>query len=54
MGSGLPRVILREIDLSQYVKKSELESLINSMLGGTSNEQAVSGNNASTKAVITE
>ena len=44
-----------QIDLSQYVKKSELESLINSMLGGTSNEQAVSGNNETTsKTVITK
>ena len=29
-------------DLSEYVKKSELEELIKSMLGGTKNEQAVS------------
>lgn len=29
------------IDLSEYVKKSELESLINSMLGGNANEQSV-------------
>ena len=33
-----------QIDLSEYVKKSELEMLINSMLGGTKNEQPVSTN----------
>ena len=31
----------QSVDLSDYVKKSELESLINSMLGGTKNEQSV-------------
>ena len=31
-----------QVDLSEYVKKSELENLINSMLGGKSNEQSVS------------
>ena len=30
------------LDLSDYVKKSELEQLLNSMLGGTSNEQSIS------------
>ena len=29
-------------DMSEYVKKSELEPLINKMLGGTSNESTVS------------
>ena len=29
-------------DLSQYVKKSELQELINSMIGGNSNEQSLS------------
>lgn len=29
-------------DLSEYVKKSELQELINSMVGGTSNEQSLS------------
>ncbi len=38
------------IDLSQYVKKSELESLLNQMLGGT-NEQSVS---ATKSTVITK
>lgn len=33
-----------QIDLSEYVKKSELESLINSMLGGVKDEQSVSRN----------
>ena len=32
-----------KVDLSEYVKKSELESLINSMLGGP-NESTLSGN----------
>lgn len=40
------------IDLSEYVKKSELESLINSMLGGANNEQSVSRNDK--KPVITK
>lgn len=30
------------LDLSEYVKKSELEALINQMLGGGSNESTVS------------
>lgn len=29
-------------DMSEYVKKSELESLLNSMLGGSKDEQSVS------------
>lgn len=41
-----------QIDLSEYVKKSELEALINSMLGGTNNEQSVSTTNA--KPTITK
>lgn len=40
------------VDLSDYVKKSELESLINSMLGGATNESTVSATNG--KSVITE
>ena len=28
----------QQVDLSEYVKKTELESLINDMLGGTNNE----------------
>ena len=35
----------QSVDMSEYVKKSELESLLNQMLGGT-NEQSVSTNNA--------
>ena len=31
-----------QVDLSEYVKKTELEALINSMLGGSKNEQSVS------------
>lgn len=31
-----------EVDLSEYVKKSELSSLISSMIGGRSNEQPIS------------
>ena len=40
------------LDLSEYVKKSELEQLLNSMLGGTSNEQSVSTtkSNSTTKS----
>lgn len=50
-----PNQSLQQIDLSQYVKKSELESMLNAMLGGTNNEQAVSGNNATdTKTVVTK
>lgn len=37
------------IDLSEYVKKSELETLINSMLGGSANEQPVSAVNAESR-----
>lgn len=32
-----------QVDLSDYVKKSELEDLVNSMLGGKQSEQPVSG-----------
>lgn len=32
------------VDLSEYVKKSELENLLNSMLGGKKDEQSVSTN----------
>ena len=38
------------VDLSEYVKKSELESIINSMLGGTASEQSLSG----VKSTITQ
>ena len=31
-------------DMSEYVKKSELQDLLNSMLGGTSDEQSISTN----------
>ncbi len=31
-----------EVDMSEYVKKSELETLIKSILGGMTNEQSVS------------
>lgn len=36
--------INKPADLSEYVKKSELEELINQMLGGNSNEQSLSSN----------
>ena len=39
-----------QIDLSEYVKKSELESLINSMLGGVKDEQSVSRNDGKSSA----
>ena len=39
-----------QVDLSEYVKKSELETLINSMLGGTKNEQSVSANDGKSNA----
>lgn len=35
-----------KVDLSEYVKKSELESYINNLLGGTKDEQALSRNDA--------
>lgn len=37
-------------DLSEYVKKSELETLIHSILGGTNNEQSVSTTNGKSKS----
>ena len=40
-----------DIDLSDYVKKSELEVLLNTMLGGGNNEQPVS---ADDRKIITE
>ena len=43
----------QNIDLSEYVKKSELQSLIASMLGGTKHEQSVSTTNGKPK-LITE
>lgn len=42
----------QSIDLSEYVKKSELETLINSILGGTNNEQSISANDG--KSTITK
>lgn len=44
---------LPEIDLSEYVKKSELQSLITSMLGGSSNEQPISTSDGK-KSLITK
>lgn len=41
-----------QVDMSEYVKKSELESLINSIFGGTTNEQPVSRDDG--KSVITK
>lgn len=38
-----------ELDLSEYVKRSELESLIKSIIGGTQDEQTVSATNGNTK-----
>ena len=32
----------QQVDLSEYVKKTELEALINNMLGGNKHEQSVS------------
>ena len=34
----------KKVDLSDYVKKSELQDLLNSMLGGSTNEPTVSAN----------
>ena len=34
----------KQTDLSEYVKKSELQELLNSMLGGVKNEQSLSAN----------
>ena len=33
-----------KVDLSEYVKKDELQDLLNEMLGGKSNEQSISTN----------
>ena len=38
-----------KINLDEYVKKSDLEALINSMLGGNSDEQSVSTVKSDTK-----
>ena len=46
--------IQSNVDLSEYVKKSELENLINSILGGTNNEQSVSTTNGKSKFGITK
>ena len=43
----------QKINPDEYVKKSELESLINQMLGGNSNEQTVQSTE-STKPTITK
>lgn len=43
----------QNLDLSEYVKKSELEALINSMLGGMSNEPTVSADDGKPKSVST-
>lgn len=54
--SDIPKTS-EETDLSEYVKKSELEELIKSMLGGNSNEQSVSrtdGKSSKTKSLITQ
>lgn len=43
------------IDLSDYVRKDELQSLISSMIGGQKHESTVSANNRSTElSVITQ
>ena len=39
-----------QLDMSEYVKKSELETLINNIFGGTNNEQLVSGNDGKSKS----
>lgn len=41
-----------DIDLSEYVKKSELESLIKSIIGGTTHEQSVSTTDGNKKSTI--
>ena len=44
-----------DIDLSDYVRKDELQSFISSMIGGTNNESVVSTDNRSTAlATITK
>lgn len=43
-----------ELDLSEYVKKSELESLIKSIIGGQNNEQLVSTVDGKSKPLITK
>jgi hypothetical protein len=43
------------VDLSDYVRKDELQNLITGMLGGSRNEQTVSADKSNTSlAVITE
>ena len=43
-----------QIDLSEYVKRGELESLVNSMLGGDKNEHTVSTNDKQSKSIFTK
>ena len=43
-----------EQDMSEYVRKDELENLIKSYIGGTSNEQSVSTAKSGRKSLITE
>ena len=40
--TGIQKQQPAEVDLSEYVKKSELEALIKATLGGIANEQSVS------------
>jgi len=42
------------VDLSQYVRKDELNSMIQSMLGGTINEQSVPTTQRKQRNLITE
>ena len=48
------KTTIPNIDLSEYVKKSELQTLITSMLGGMSNESTVSTNDGKPKPLITK
>lgn len=49
-----PKPTTPDIDLSEYVKKSELQELITSMLGGVKNEQPVSADDGKPKPLITK
>lgn len=43
-----------DVDLSEYVKKSELQTLLASMLGGQKDEQSVSTNDGKAKSLFTK
>lgn len=53
--TNAPQTKTPEVDMTQYVRKDELESFIKSYIGGTSNEQSVPTTKSSgRKSLITE